>query len=354
MRSARKSLLRCSLMVLVLASVAMRARAHDPAEEMAEAASRLLQSLNEQQREQAVYTFTDDQRQNWHYLPDSFIKPDGTRYGLPLEQMTAAQQALAYGLVSSGLSHRGYLTAMTITSLEEVLHELENGNPIRRPELYYVTVFGTPGDAQTWGWRFEGHHLSVNVTIVDGKLFSVTPSFFGSNPAVVPQGPRAGLRTLADEELLARALVKSLSPEQQKTAVIEVDAPDDIITSESRNVDRGAFTPPRGVASSDLNDEQCKALLALIRAYAERFRPEIVVQIDQRTQLFDLGDVYFAWAGGLEPGDRHYYRVQTPVFLIEYDNTQNDANHVHAVWRDFDGDFGEDLLRRHYEQDHDK
>jgi hypothetical protein len=319
---------------------------------MTVAAERLLDALDDRQRDQTVYTMSDEQRQNWHFLPDKFIKPDGVRYGLTLVQMNAAQQALAYSLLNAGLSHRGYLTAMTITSLEDILHELEDGNPIRNPQLYYVTVFGTPGDPQAWGWRFEGHHLSVNFTIVDGKLFSVTPSFFGANPAVVKQGPREGLWTLRDEEQIARDLVKSLSAEQKTMAVLSGEAPEDIITVEQRKVDKGIFTPARGIAYDQLSGEQKEALLRLVKVFAEKYRPEIVGQINERAQLFDLSGAHFAWAGGLEQHQGHYYRVQTPTFLFEYDNTQNEANHVHAVWRDFDGDFGEDLLRKHYDEHH--
>ena len=337
-------------MCMLLAPAA--ARAHDPAEEMAEAAGRLLQSLDEQQRKLAVYPLTDEERRNWHFVPDKFIQPMPKRFGLPLERMSADQTALVHALLASALSHRGYLTAMTIVSLERVLFELEGQNPIRNPQLYYVTLFGVPGDPKAWGWRFEGHHLSINVTLVAGKLYAVTPSFFGANPAEIKSGPRQGLRALRDEEDLGRTLMTSLDDSQRQKALLSGEAPADIITKESRQVDRGDFSPAQGVAAVDLTDEQRQLLLKLVHIYAEKFRPEIVAQIHERTKLFDMADVFFAWAGGLERGQGHYYRVQTPRFLFEYDNTQNDANHVHAVWRDFDGDFGVDLLRQHYEQDH--
>jgi hypothetical protein len=254
--------------------------------------------------------------------------------------------------LNTGLSHQGYITAMTITSLEKVLHDLEQENPIRNSALYYVTIFGKSGDQHAWGWRFEGHHLSVNFTIVKGKLVSVTPAFFGANPAVVKQGSRKGLSALRDEEQLARNLVMSFSDEQKKVAVFSDKAPDDIITHEQREINKGLFMPAKGIACSDLNKKQQEVLLNLVKVYAEKFRPEIVNRIYERTDLFELTDVYFAWAGGLEQGQGHYYRVQTPNFLFEYDNTQNDANHVHAVWRDFEGDFGNDLLRTHYDDHH--
>ena len=339
---------------LCLTTAANLANAHEPAAEMATAAQRFLDALDEKQRKDVVYEMSDEERRNWHFVPDKFIRPDGVRYGLAMETMSAEQKSLAYALVNAGLSHRGYLTAMTIMSLEKILHDLENGNPIRRPELYYVTIFGTPGDEQAWGWRFEGHHLSLNFTIVDGELYSVTPSFFGSNPGIVKEGPRQGLWTLRDEEQMARDLMKSLSDKQRQAATLSDTAPDDILTREERKADRGLFSPGEGVAFVDLDPAQQKALLALVKVYAERFRPEIVDQINARTKLFDLADVRFAWAGGTEAGEGHYYRVQTPKFLFEYDNTQNNANHVHAVWRDFDGDFGDDLLRKHYDEHHAK
>ena len=342
------------LIILLFLPVATTTQAHDPIKQMAVAAQHFLDTLDEKQVQQAVYEMSDQQQKNWHFLPDKFIKPDGRRYGLPIEQMSSDQSLLALALVNAGLSHNGYLTTMTVMSLEQVLHDLEDKNPIRNSHLYYLTIFGKPGNEQTWGWRFEGHHLSINFTIVNGKLVSVTPAFFGSNPAIIKQGPRKGLQTLRDEEQLARSLVNSLSDEQKRTAILNDEAPDDILTGEQREVDQTSFTPAQGIACANLSKEQQDTLLKLIKVYAEKFRPEIVDQINERTNLFELADLHFAWSGSLEQGQRHYYRVQTPKFLFEYDNTQNDANHVHAVWRDFEGDFGADLLRKHYDKHHAK
>jgi hypothetical protein len=328
--------------------------AHDPALDMAKAADRLLDTLDEQQRSQITYEMLEEERENWHFLPDKFIKPDGMRYGLALEQMSSEQRTLAYALLSTGMSHKGYLDAMTITSLEKVLYDLEENNPIRNPLLYYITIFGKPGDQSDWGWRFEGHHLSINITIVKGHMVSVTPSFFGTNPAIVKQGSRKGLWTLREEELLARDFVQSLTKEQQEIAIFSDKAPDDIVTGEQRSVDPSSFTPAKGIAGTDLNKEQQALLLQLIKVYAEKFRPQLIHQIHNRTNLFDPKEIYFAWAGGLESGQGHYYRIQTPKFLFEYDNTQNNFNHVHAVWRDFEGDFGVDLLKKHYVEHHAK
>lgn len=325
------------------------ADAHDPAAEMAEAACRFTASIDEQQRKTALFEFSSDKRNFWHFVPDKFIKPDGVRYGLKIGDMTPRQRLLAHALLSTGLSHKGYQQAVTIMTLEAILHDLEDENPIRDPELYYVSIFGKPSVESTWAWRFEGHHVSVNFTLVKGKLFSVTPSFFGTNPARVKAGPFKGLEVLAVEQNLARKLVKSFDEDQKKPAIIADKAPRDIITSQDRKANKGAFLPQRGIKFEQLDRQQQTMLLALVNEYAVKYRPPILEQINRRTPIADGRDMYFAWAGGLERGQGHYYRIQTPTFLFEYDNTQNDANHIHAVWRQFDGDFGEDLLRQHYE-----
>ncbi|MBD3674697.1 MAG: DUF3500 domain-containing protein [Planctomycetaceae bacterium] len=348
--SARIALLFACAFSLITSSV----QAHDPVEEMATAANRFLKSLDKEQTAAAHFKWDDDKREGWYFVPDKFIKPAGKRYGLPLTKMNGAQRALATGLLSSALSHKGFMQAQTVMSLEQILHELENENPIRNPALYYVSIFGEPSAKGTWSWRYEGHHLSINITIVKGKLLSVTPSFFGSNPATVKEGTLKGLQTLADEENLARELVKSLSAEQKKKAILAAEAPADIFTGQDRKVDKGLFTPTKGISQDELNADQKKLLDQMIKTYALKYRLEIVEQMKERKNLFSAKDVRFAWMGGTEPGQGHYYRVQTPIFLFEYDCTQNDANHVHAVWRDFDGDFGADLLRMHYEQDHKK
>jgi len=334
---------------LFLAVNSPAARAHDPAAEMAGAAGQFIASLGDQQRTAALFEFSSDKRDFWHFIPDKFIEPDGKRYGLTIGQMTPQQRLLAHALLSSGLSHKGYQQSVTIMTLEAILHDLEDKNPIRDPELYYVSIFGKPSVDKTWAWRFEGHHVSINFTLAGGKLFSVTPSFFGTNPARVKAGPFKGLEVLAVEQNLARKLVKSFDDEQKKLAIIAEKAPRDIITSQDRRVNKGAFLPQRGIQFNELDPKQQAMLLALVNEYAAKYRPPILEQINRRTPIADGRDMVFAWAGGLEPGQGHYYRVQTPAFLFEYDNTQNDANHIHAVWRQFDGDFGDDLLRRHYE-----
>ena len=193
--------------------------------------------------------------------------------------------------------------------------------------------------------------MSINVTMNDGKHFSVTPSFFGSNPGEVREGVFEGLRVLGEEEEIGRSLIKSLSKEQQAKAVIMEKAPRDILTKQNQTVDAAAFTPAKGISHDDLNEEQRKILLRLIEVYVEKYRPEMVSEIMDRRGI-STDDIHFAWAGGFERGEPHYYRVQTAKFLFEYDNVQGGANHVHSVWRDFHGDFGADLLAEHYQKEH--
>ena len=332
------------ILVLAWASVA---HAHVAGDEMAAAANTFLDSLTPEQRAKAVFELKSDERQNWFFIPK-------LRAGLTIKSMTPAQRAAAHALLRSGLSAQGYAKATNIMSLEPILKELEGtkGAMVRDWELYYFSIFGKPEAAGTWGWRVEGHHLSQNFTIVKGELFSGTPSFLGTNPGEVRQGPRKGLRVLAEDEDLGRALIKSLNEEQRKTAVFEATAPKEVITANQRKVLPLEIT---GLAAAKLTPAQTAGLQTLVKAYVNRLRGELAGDDLKKMEKAGWDKVYFAWAGGLEKGEPHYYRVQGPTFLIEYDNTQNDANHVHAVWRDFNNDFGEDLLRQHYQAvPHDK
>jgi hypothetical protein len=235
-------------------------------------------------------------------------------------------------------------------SLEDILKELEQGKgPTRDPELYFVSIFGTPGAADVWGWRVEGHHLSLNFTVAEGQHISVTPSFFGSNPGEVRAGPRQGLRVLAAEEDLARQLVQSMSEEQRQVAIYTNAAPSDVITGADR---KAHLLSPAGLSASKMSFSQVDLLRTLIKEYVFRYRPELAERDLKKIESAGLEKLFFAWAGATEVGQGHYYRIQGPSFLMEYDNTQNNANHIHAVWRDLESDFGEDLLRKHYDQDH--
>jgi hypothetical protein len=251
--------------------------------------------------------------------------------------------------LSSGLGQRGYVSAVTIMSLDAILRELEGGKgPARDSELYFFSVFGKPGSDQTWGWRVEGHHLALNFTIANGQAVARSPAFMGTNPAEVRSGPRKGLRVLDKEEDMGRAFVKSLNEEQLKKAVFSEKAPADIITGNQRKAQLDK--PDLGVTSGDLTKEQKAALWELIKVYAHWHRPELAEQDLKRIEEAGLEKIRFAWAGGLEAGVGQYYRIVGPTFLIEYDNTQNNANHIHTVWRNMGDDFGEDLLKKHYDQ----
>jgi hypothetical protein len=315
--------------------------AETAAKEMAAAATNLWKSLTPEQQKKATFEFKSDERKDWHFIPR-------VRHGLPIKEMDGAQRALANGLLSSGLSQRGFVKAVTIMSLEQILLEMEKGSgPVRDPEQYFFSIFGDPKDGKSpWGWRVEGHHLSLNFTVVGDHAVAAGPTFMGSNPAEVRQGPRAGLRVLGKEEELGRKLVKMLDDDQKKKALLAGDAPKDIISFVAKKADP---LEPSGVMVTDLNPEQKAVLTELIAEYSERLRPELASQDLAKILKAGFDKVGFVWIGGVEVGEPHYYRVQGPTFLLEYDNTQNNANHVHSVWRDFHGDFGEDILKQHYE-----
>ncbi len=309
---------------------------------MTEAANRFLASLTPEQRAKATFSFDDAERMRWFYVPIE-------RKGLPLREMSPYQKHLASALLAAGLSQTGYIKAVTIMSLEDVLRIMEKDSGERRnPEKYYFSIFGTPSDSQPWGYRVEGHHLSQNYTVVNGHAVDA-PSFFGSNPAEVRQGPRAGLRVLAAEEDLGRDVITSLDPEQQKAAIVEAKAPADILTTNSRKA--ALQGQPSGLLASRMTPKQFDKLHALLAEYVSNV-PGQVAQAREE-QIRKAGrNIYFAWSGGIKPGEPHYYRIQTAAFLIEFDDTQDGANHIHSVWRDFNGDFGEDLLQEHYQSSH--
>jgi hypothetical protein len=316
---------------------------------MSAAATKFLGSLTPEQRQTAALPFEGEERLRWHFIPtDQF-----PRRGLKIKDMTAEQRKLAHDLLQAGLSQRGFLTARAIMDLETVLGALEaaeraaagrSGGRVRDPELYFFTIFGEPQPRRTWGWRVEGHHLSLHLTVVNGRLIASSPQFLGSNPAEVREGPQKGLRILGREEDAARALLASLDAAQRGRAMIAEAAPNDIATMNAVNIDP---LSPGGIAASELRPEQRDLLMKLIEVYTSVMAPDIADERMSRLMKAGTEAITFAWAGGTERGKKHYYRVQGPTFLIEYDNTQNDANHIHSVWRDFKGDFGRDLLREH-------
>ena len=318
------------------------------AADMANAANAFLATLKPEQIAKATFELNDTNRTRWHFVPTE-MHP---RHGLSFREMQQDQQHMAYALLASVLSARGLQKTAQIMSLEQILHDANpKGRFARDPKWYFVSIFGKPSVKGTWGWRFEGHHLSLSFTVVDGHIGGLTPSFLGTNPGKVLDGPRKGLQVLASEEKIARALTRSLNAEQRKVAVVDEKAPADIITKADRKARR---LEPLGLAASEMNKKQFTQLWTLIEEYLRNYRPDLAEEGLKHLEGLDLKMIHFAWAGSLESGKGHYYRIQAPDLLIEYDNTQNGANHVHCVVRDLKRDFGEDLLRQHYEQHHKK
>ena len=334
----------CRLLVLGVGAILLTSayhKTHSPSV-MADTANHFLSALTSEERAKAAFPFQEEERFRWHYTPIP-------RKGLPLKEMTPPVKHLAQALLNAGLSQSGYIKATTIISLEDILRILENDSGERRnAEGYFFSVFGEPSENGVWSYRVEGHHLSLHFTIVNGKVAG-SPSFLGANPAEVRQGPRKGLRALAKEEDLARELLQALDAQQRDWAMVSKTAYKDILTEASRKASLEG--QPSGLSAAKMNPKQRELLRAVVEEYTDNV-PEQLAQA-RREQLKKAGtSLYFAWAGGTERGEPHYYRVQAPTFLIEYDNTQNNANHIHSVWRDFDGDFGLDLLKMHYQTSH--
>jgi hypothetical protein len=323
-----------------------RATSARAAAAMTTAATRWLEGLTPEQRTQATFPVNADELTHWNFIPTTMFP----RKGVPIKEMNEAQRKLAHDLLKAGLSQRGYLTATSIMDLEIILHAIENsggrkGANVRDPELYFFSVFGTPSAKSAWGWRVEGHHVSLHFAIANNAAVASTPQFFGSNPAEVrEEGPKKGLRVLGPMEDSARALLDSLDETQKPTAIINNVAPNEIVTNITVKVDP---LSPVGIAGEALKPAQRDLLTKLIETYAAQMPDDVAADRLAKIKAAGLEKVTFAWAGETEKGKKHYYRVQGPTFLIEYDNSQNDGNHIHSVWRDFAGDFGRDLLREH-------
>lgn len=367
-----------------------------PARRMVDAARAWLDSLDDDQRADAAWPFPSDERRRWFYTPTD-------HGGLPLTRMRPAQQGLAMQLLASGLSRAAYGTASTIMGLENILDHVESWQVDwgrergRDPQLYWMRVFGEPNLDGPWSWRFGGHHVSVHHLVLDGDVRASTPLFLGADPAEFPLlGPHL-LRPLGGVEDLGRDLVRSLDDEQAARALLTPVAPVDIVAGNRSHVRdgdlllplpetfRGYFTEKRladrvqamhdgaeekagvrpsdheavrltaaakGLAASAMTDGQQEQLRALLDVYIGRIPDELAEREAAKFAGEKLHDVHFAWAGGTERGQPHYYRMQGPRLLAEYDNTQRDVNHIHSVWRDPDGDFGDDVLAEHLARHH--
>jgi hypothetical protein len=335
-------LLLAAVLTAGLVGVAYVGQTPEPAgARMAAAAQKFLDTLKEDQRAKATFDFDDKERTNWHFVPLQDREANPTRKGLRLEEMTQEQRDAALELLRAGTSSGGYSKATTIMSLESILKELEKGKgPVRNPGWYFFTVFGKPSKAGKWGWRVEGHHLSLNFTVDNGQVVSSTPAFFGANPASVMGGDRKGLRTLPDAEDLARELFKSLDKDQQAAALQKEQFGEPAAQKPEAGV--GA---PKGLPGARMTEQQRNLLWRLIEAYANRMPADIAEVQLKEVKDAGLNEVYFAYAGGADPGEQHTYRVQGPAFVIEFLNRQadsagNPANHIHSVWRNLKGDFG--------------
>lgn len=308
--------------------------------EITSAAQAFLSSLSPELKGKAEFAFTDAERENWKFTPQP-------RKGVSIEMLDDRQQELAKKLLATVLSEQGILKANTIADLEKLLGEMEN-NPVRRNhKAYFTSIFGKPADKSTWGYRYEGHHLAVNVTIIDGTHLVATPTFMGASPAKVADGRLKGTHILRKEEELARALAISLK-EAGKAVLYSDQAPGDILTGEKRVAEQLA---PVGVTADEFTEEQRSLLYSLIAEYANRHRPAIADQQMSLIKALNPREIRFGWAGSMEPAKAYYYRIQLPKVLIEAANSQNNANHIHTVWRDHKGDFGRDALSEHYRDD---
>jgi hypothetical protein len=311
-------------------------------EPIAQAALAFLESLDAGTRRAALYPWSRERHRDWHYTPRA------GRPGLPLKRMNAEQRTLAFALLASALSEAGLRRTRAIIRLEGILGELTGRPDFRDPENYALAIFGDPGGSAPWGWRFEGHHVSLTFTVAPGLGIAVTPAFFGANPAEVPAGhEHAGLRVLAVEQDLALALLHDLSGAQQQAAVLQPQSFRDILTGPGREA---SLRDLQGLALAAMTSGQRDQALALIEAYARNLRPDLAVQ--ELRALHEAGPekLHFAWAGATERGTCHYYRLHGPTLLVEYDNTE--PNHTHTVWHNPRDNFGDDLLRRHHETAH--
>ena len=326
---------------------------------MAGAVQAFLNTLSADERKQTSYAFTSDERYNWHFVPKA-------RNGLALKQMQPAQRQAALAILKTGLSASGYEKTTGIMDLDNVLRVIENRQPnddFRDAEKYYMTVFGDCQGAEPWGWRFEGHHVSMQFSSLTGRVVGITPLFFGSNPGevrgpAVANLPQNGKQIMREETELAFALLKTLTDDQRKQALLSAKAYPDILTGNSR---RASLDRMDGLPITAMTADQRKLFLGLLQVYLNRYHVTLAKQQFERVEKSGLDNLRFAWAGDLSDRSRQpepsagggwYYRIHGPALLIEYDNTQNNANHVHTVIRDLTNDFGEDLLGEHYRKKH--
>ncbi len=304
-----------------------------------------LGTLTPELKSRAQYPFDDAERFNWNFVP---IK----RNGLTYYDFSDKQRDAAMTLLKSSLSEQGYKKAMAIVSLENILMVIEKQAPDSRhrdPLNYHFTFFGEPAEGKPWAWRFEGHHVALNFTSMGGEVVSATPSFFGSNPGIVKEGESKGLEVLREETKLGFELINSLTVNQRGIAIFSEVAPVEIISGNKR---KAVPLTPDGISFKALSKEQQTLFLKLLDEYVKNYAFGFSKKLMDKIKKAGIENLHFAWAGSLAPGVANYYRIQGPMLLIEYDNTQNNANHVHTTIRDLNDDFAEDILREHYAKEH--
>ncbi len=300
----------------------------------------LINSLSDVQKKIALFSFDEMNRYDWHYVPPTMV----SRIGFCVKDMDNIQKQHLDRMLQNFLSKEGYTRTKTIMDFEKLLKEMQPENINRIPENYFVSIYGSPGKDSLWGWKFTGHHLTLNFTVLKDKI-AFAPFFFGIYPSEVKEGPKKGLRVLKEEEDLGFELVNSLSNSQKQKAIFQLKAFTDIVTTNSAQV---APLKPVGILAMEMTISQKAILNKLLVAYLLSMPPAIAQTRMKKITAEDMNSIRFGWAGGTKPGIAHYFRVQGKTFLIEFDNTQNNASHIHTVWRDFNGDFGQDLMKEHY------
>jgi hypothetical protein len=308
-------------------------------------ARNFLSTLTPELKVKAQYALDDAERFNWNFVP---IK----RNGLTYYDFSDKQRDAATVLLKSSLSEKGYKKAMAIVNLENILIVVEKQAPdsrYRDPLNYHFTFFGEPAEGKPWAWRFEGHHVALNFTSIGGEVVSSTPSFFGSNPGIVKEGESKGQEVLKEETKLGFELINALNADQRATAIFSEKAPAEIISGNNR---KAVPLTPDGISFKELSKEQQTLFLKLLDIYVKNYAFGFSKKLMDKIKNAGIENLHFAWAGSLAPGVANYYRIQGPMLLIEYDNTQNNANHVHTTVRDLKDDFAEDILREHYAKEH--
>ncbi|MFQ6027852.1 MAG: DUF3500 domain-containing protein [Dehalococcoidia bacterium] len=308
---------------------------------MAEAASKWLDSLSAEQKAKGTFHYLDGERMLWYYPPLN-------RHGLPLRDMNARQRELALQIMATTLPAQSYQQALDIIDHELILGPLEVEEDavtfVRDPELYYWTVFGEPGGSDPWGWRVEGHHISIHFSIWGNQVIAMTPFFYGANPAEVRKGDKNGLRILGHREDLAIELGGSLDAGQRAKAIIHDKAPWDII---SYNATRMPIHDEEGLEGVQMSGTQKEILMSLIAEYVNQVHPDLAREKLESIRKEGLDHFRLVWAGATDRSRDHYYRIHGGDFVVEFDNIQNGANHIHSVWRDVQNDFAIDVLSEH-------